>query len=121
MAGEGGGQQRNQNADLPDGDRRRAGGVYELNGRGRHLYPGGAERLHADADLAVAPDDAPEFCRFDQRHDDAGGNAAEPGRQQRAYPGRIPGLQFFQRHPAWAGHSGDGRGLHAADPVCPER
>ncbi len=82
MAGEGGWQQRNENAGLSDADGRRTGGVYEFNGGGRYLYPGGAERLHADAELAVAPDDAPEFCRFDQRHDDAGGHAAEPGRQQ---------------------------------------
>lgn len=47
--------------------------------------------------------------------------AAEPGGEQRAAPGRLSGLQLFQRHPAWAGHSGDGRGLHAADPLCPER
>lgn len=39
------------------------GGVYELHGRGRYLYPGGAECLHADAELAFSPDDAPELCR----------------------------------------------------------
>ena len=53
------------------------------------FIPVAAERLHADAELAVAPDDAPELCRAYQRHDDPGGNAAESGRQQRTDPGRI--------------------------------
>jgi hypothetical protein len=74
-------------------------GLYELHGRGRYLYPGGAERLHADAELAVAPDDAPELCRAYQRHDDAGGHAAEPGGQQRTDPGRFEGFSFFSVTP----------------------
>jgi di/tricarboxylate transporter len=58
------------------------GAFMSSTGRRRHLYPGGAERLHADANLAVAPDDASELCRSYQRDDDAGGDPAEPGRQQ---------------------------------------
>ena len=41
MAGERGGEQRNQNADLPDAHRRRSGRVYELHRGGRHFHPGG--------------------------------------------------------------------------------
>ena len=80
------GQQRNQNADLPDADGRRAGRVYELYGRRGHLYSGRAERLHEDADLPVAADDAVELRRAHQRHDDAGRDAAEPRREQRTDP-----------------------------------
>ena len=79
-------QQRNQNADLPDADGRRTGCVYELDGRRGHLYSGCAERLHEDADLPVAADDAVELCRAHQRHDDAGRDAAEPRRKQRTDP-----------------------------------
>ncbi len=32
--------------------------------------------------VAVTSDDAVKFCRADKRHDDAGGDAAEPGSQQ---------------------------------------
>ncbi|MNP80105.1 hypothetical protein D3C76_1781040 [compost metagenome] len=79
MAGQRGGQQRNQNAGLFNAHRCRAGGIYELHRGGGDLYSGGAERLDAHADLALAPDDAAQLRRADQRHDDAGGDAAEPG------------------------------------------
>lgn len=42
----------------------------------------GVKRCHAYANFAVTSDDAVEFCRADKRHDDAGGDAAEPGSQQ---------------------------------------
>ena len=45
-----------------------------------------AERLHEDADLPVAADDAVELFRAHQRHDDAGRDAAEPRRKQRTDP-----------------------------------
>ena len=47
-----------------------------------YLYSRGVKRCHAYANVAVAPDDAVKFCRADKRHDDAGGDAAEPGSQQ---------------------------------------
>lgn len=50
------------------------------------FYSGCAERLHEDADLPVAADDAVELCRAHQRHDDAGRDAAEPRRKQRTDP-----------------------------------
>ncbi len=56
--------------------------VYEFNRRCRYLYSRGVKRCHAYANVAVAPDDAVKFCRADKRHDDAGGDAAEPGSQQ---------------------------------------
>lgn len=40
-----------------------SGGVYGFNWRCRDLYPRGTQRLHADADLTVASDDAPGLCR----------------------------------------------------------
>ena len=63
-------------------DRRGAWRVYEFNRRCRYLYSCGVKRCHAYANVAVAPDDAVKFCRADKRHDDAGGDAAEPGSQQ---------------------------------------
>ena len=46
------------------------------------FIPRGVKRCHAYANVAVASDDAVKFCRADKRHDDAGGDAAEPGSQQ---------------------------------------
>ena len=42
----------------------------------------GVKRCHAYANVAVASDDAVKFCRAHKRHDDAGGDTAEPGSQQ---------------------------------------
>ena len=70
MAGEGGRNSETKMLILPHAYGRRAGSLYELDGRRCHLYPGGVERLHADANLTVAPDDAPELCRAHQRYDD---------------------------------------------------
>ena len=76
------GEQGNQNVGFVDADRRGAWRVYEFNRRCRYLYSRGVKRCHAYANVAVAPDDAVKFCRADKRHDDAGGDAAEPGSQQ---------------------------------------
>lgn len=75
VAGECGGQQRNQDAGLPDAHRRRAGCVYEFNRGGRHFHSGSAQRVGADEYLSLAADDAAELCRTYQRDDDPGRNA----------------------------------------------
>lgn len=81
LAGEGCRQQRNQNAGLFDVNRCRIRGVYELDRRGGHFYPRGAQRVDAHEHLPFAVDDAAQFCRTYQRDDDPGGHTAQPGRQ----------------------------------------
>ncbi|STW80188.1 transport protein [Klebsiella michiganensis] len=55
-------------------------GVYELDRRGGHFYPRGAQRVDAHEHLPFAVDDAAQFCRTYQRDDDPGGHTAQPGR-----------------------------------------
>ncbi len=58
-----------------------------------------ALRIAQSTGIGAEPaDDAAELRRADQRHDDAGRDRAEPGRQQRTRTPRRGGLQFLQLH-----------------------
>jgi hypothetical protein len=106
-------QQRNPAARPAD-----AGGRYprldhEFDRRDRHLHSGRAAHRPKHRHAGEPADDADERGRADQRHDDAGGDRAQPGRQQRARAGRRGRLSLLQLHTLWYPDSCLGHRLHA--------
>ena len=86
------GSSENRLLDPADGGRRRPRLPDELDRCGRHLHPGGAAHLAKSRHGAKPADDAAELRRADQRHADAGGDGAQPGRERRTDPAGCAGI-----------------------------
>ena len=86
--------QRNQVARSADARRVRPRVDDEFHGRHRHLHSGGAPRRPNHRHGSRSIDDATEFLRSNQRHDDAGRDRAQSGRQQRTGPQRPSSPAF---------------------------